>query len=508
MALQPQGRLDGHGPFGVVDIGSNSVRLVVYERLSRAPTPLFNEKALCGLGRGIGETGALAEGAVEASLAALRRFRLMADQMGVVELVIMATAAVREASNGPAFIAAVEEICRARVEVLSGEIEARRAALGILSGFHNPDGLVGDMGGGSLELVDVGQNGIGHGETLPLGGIRLQESVGGNVRRALSHAHAVLDGSRMARNAAGRDLFLVGGTWRNLARLHMIESAYPLNVMHAYAIEAQEMGLYCDDILKRDLGALDAAQSISKARRALLPFGAAVLKALIAIGGPKRIVVSALGLREGLLYERLAEAERETDPLLAAATELAILRSRSPEHGRELGVWTERVFATLGVDETEEEKRLRRAACLLSDIGWRAHPDYRGTQSLNIIAHAAFVGLDHPGRAYLALSSFYRHQGLVDEALSPAIATITTPRLMERARLLGALLRVDSVLTASMNGLIGAIGFSLDADMLCLHLPESHRDLLGDRLRKRLGQLARLIGRNSDIVIGPVPSGV
>ena len=104
---------------------------------------------------------------------------------------------------------------------------------------------------------------------------------------------------------------------------------------------------------------------------------------------------------------------------------------------------------------TTEEARLRHAACLLADIGWRAHPEYRGEQSLNLIAHAAFIGIDHPGRAYLALANFYRHEGLIDEALSPHIREIASTRLMERARALGATLRVAYLISGAMPDVVG-----------------------------------------------------
>src|SRR5690606_1802743 len=147
------------------------------------------------------------------------------------------------------------------------------------------------------------------------------------------------------------------------------------------------------------------------------------------------IVISALGVREGFLYSLLPEHERRTDPLISAAEELALLRSRSTKHAHELAEWTGEAFAALGIGETEEEARYRRAACLLADIGWRAHPEYRGTQSLNIIAHASFIGVDHPGRAFLALTNLFRHEGLFDDALSPEMRRLATPRYVERERL-------------------------------------------------------------------------
>jgi exopolyphosphatase/guanosine-5'-triphosphate,3'-diphosphate pyrophosphatase len=216
---------------------------------------------------------------------------------------------------------------------------------------------------------------------------------------------------------------------------------------------------------------------------------------------PSQIVISALGVREGLLYDLLPEAEKERDPLIVACEELAWLRARSPVHAEELPAWTEMAFAAIGLDETAEEARLRYAACLLADIGWRAHPEYRGEQSLNLISNAAFIGVDHPGRAYLALANFYRHEGLIDEALSPHIRELAPTRYMERARALGAALRAGHLISAGMPGTIGRTRLEARGKALALILPEELAPLGGSRVERRLAQLAKLAGLEPAIVI-------
>jgi exopolyphosphatase/guanosine-5'-triphosphate,3'-diphosphate pyrophosphatase len=241
--------------------------------------------------------------------------------------------------------------------------------------------------------------------------------------------------------------------------------------------------------------------AVSRSRKVLLPFGAAVLRALFEVGKPSQVVLSALGVREGLLFDDLEEIEKQRDPLLDAAYELAVLRSRSPKHARELADWTGAAFDVLGIDETEDEARLRKAASLLADIGWRAHPDYRGTQSHNIIAHAAFSGVDHAGRLYLAMANYYRHQGLSNGAFSEAEANILSERLAERARLLGALFRVAYALTASMAGVLPETRLELaEQKQLTLFLPNQLSGLQGERLTKRLNALGRLVGRDETAV--------
>ncbi len=494
------GRLAGLGPIAVIDIGSNSVRLVVYERLTRSPTVIFNEKVLAGLGKGLSRTGRLADASLAQALAAVRRFKHVADQAGSVELHVLATAAAREAENGPGFVAELERICGVQVQVLTGADEARLAAYGIVAGIHDADGVAGDLGGGSLELVDIHGGTIGEGITYPLGGIRLSESAEGSIRKAERIAQLVLDDSPALAGLAGRSFYAVGGTWRSLAKLHMHQSGYPLHVMHNYAIPAEEALALCREVGRGAVELLPKIETVSKQRRDLLPFGAVVLAQVIKVGRPKNVVLSALGLREGHLYELLSPSERARDPLLAAAQELAFLRSRSPRHSEETGAWTKKVFVAMGLAETKEEARLRVAACHLADIGWRAHPDYRGEQSLNIISNAAFIGVDHPGRAYLALASFYRHMGLIDDAVSPRLAQLATPRLLERSKALGAAFRVAFILSAAMPGILLDTKVSRVGNKLVLGLPTHLADLDGEVLQRRLRQLAKLKGLDCEVV--------
>ena len=495
------GRIRNGGPVAIVDIGSNSVRLVVYEHLGRSATPLFNEKELCGLVRGVPTYGRLDVDAVTAALTAIRRFVALTTHMHVAALHVLATAAVREASNGPEFVAEVEKLTNVRVALLSGAEEARLSALGVLSGFNNANGVTGDLGGGSLEVVDVRPDRIGDGETFPLGGLRLEETSDRSLKRAEKIVADALAGSKVLAGGANRAFYAIGGTWRSLARLHMRTKGYPLHVMHHYAISSDEAVEFCRMVARRDIDSLDSIEVVSRSRRNLLPYGAIVLERVIRLMQPANIIMSALGVREGLLYDLLNDKEKARDPLIVACEELAYLRSRSPRHVAELVPWSDMAFQAMGIEETGEESRLRRAACLLADIHWRAHPEYRGEQSLNLIANAAFIGIDHPGRAYLALANFYRHEGLIDEALSPRIRELVSTRLMERARALGATLRVAHLISGSMPDIVGRTRVEPRGKTLALVLPSDLAPLAGARLMRRLGQLAKIAGREPMIVI-------
>jgi exopolyphosphatase/guanosine-5'-triphosphate,3'-diphosphate pyrophosphatase len=490
-----QGRLDHGPPVGVIDIGSNSVRLVVYEGLTRSPTPIFNEKVLAGLGREVQTTKLLAPDAVDKALAALRRFRTLCDRIDVPNLWVIATAACRDAKNGKAFVDEAERICRTRIEVISGKREAELSALGVVSGFHRPDGIMGDLGGGSLELTDVRGHRVQPGITLPLGGLALQDLSKKSLKKAEKLVKKALGDARLLEGGKGRSFYAIGGTWRALARLHMWQKGYPLHVMHGYVIPAKEAYEFSGLVHRVDTETLSQIEAVADARRPLLAYAALVLEHLIDMARPKDIVISALGVREGLLYSMLEAEERREDPLIAAAQELNVLRSRSPAHGQELITWTDSFMTSTGIEETAEERRLRHAACLLGDIGWRAHPDYRGEQSLNIIANAAFVGIDHPGRAYLALAVFFRHVGLIDEEVSPRLRELASTRVLDRARVLGAALRVAYLVSASTTGVLPKTPMVVERGRLVLRFENGLKTLAGERVFVRLRQLARLVGR-------------
>ncbi len=500
--LPAQGRIVGHGPVAVIDIGSNSVRLVVYERLARSPTPLFNEKIFAGLGAGVAESGHLAPDAVERSRAALRRFAALVRQMQVKELDVVATAAVREANDGASFIAEVQAICGAPVTVLSGVEEARIAALGIVAGFESADGVAGDLGGGSLELVEVTGSQVGAGESLPIGSLWLQAGSNSSLKAARDTARRALEQSQVVRQMGQRVFYAIGGTWRSLARLHMHDSGYPLHVMHEYRMDPDELDDFLKVLIRGPLDQVPGINVVSKQRQALLPFGAVVLAEVLRAGRPGSVCISALGLREGLLFSKLSPEEREQDPLISASVELCLLRSRSPAHAEELIPWSGEALAALGLEETHEEKRLRAAACLLADIGWRAHPDYRGEQSLNIISHAAFVGVDHPGRAYLALAIYYRHAGLSDDELGPGVREIAPLRLRESARALAAAFRVGYLVSGAVAGVLPRTMIRRADNRLELVLPPDLADLRGARLDGRLRQFAALGGFSHAVAIG------
>ncbi|MEN0040117.1 MAG: exopolyphosphatase [Pseudomonadota bacterium] len=492
--IRAQGRLRKLNPVAIIDIGSNSVRLVVYEGLSRSPTPMFNEKILCGLGAHIASTGRLDDEGVERALSALRRFKMLIEQTGADQVHPLATEAARVADNGPDFIRRGEKILGTKIRILSGKEEATFAANGVACGFVSPRGVVADMGGGSVEFTAIDGKPVGQTLSLPLGGLRLQDESGNDVIEARKFVKRHLANNPVLANQKGGTFYAVGGTWRSLGRLHMARANYPLTIMHNYEISAKEAKRLCSRLTGKNGAAMRGIEAVSSNRRHLLPFGAVVLSEIMRQMKPDKIVFSALGVREGFLYSLLPGKVRKADPLITAAEEFAVLRARSPANARELVRWTGRAFKAFGVKETEEEKRFRCAACLLSDITWRSHPDYRGDQALNLISNADFVGVDHSGRTYLALATYYRHEGLMNEAVSPDIIAIASPRIRERARLLGALFRVGFLLSAAMPGILPKTRFEeASGDGFLLTAPKSLKDVYGERLQRRINGLSSVL---------------
>lgn len=499
-----QGRLKGARAVAVLDIGSNSVRLVVYERHARSLTPLYNEKTACALGRGLAQTGRIAYENIDRALTAIQRFALVSRLMRVGTTHILATSAVREATNSKAFVDAVEEIMGAKVTVLSGAEEAHFAALGAISGMPGFVGVVGDLGGGSLELSSIADGADSTGETHELGVIRLQDDSETSPSKGQVIAKQRLKKSRLL-DGQGGAFCAIGGTWRSLAKVHQVLRDYPLHMVQHYGVKASDLLKLCEDIVAATAASkpYTGSEHVSSGRRDLVPYGAAVMIEVLKAGKFDTVVFSALGVREGYLYGLLDEEERSVDPLIQTAEQMSVLRSRSPAHAEDLIDFSAGLLATLGIAETIEELRLRKVACYLADIGWRGHPDYRGEQAVDMVAYGSATGVDHPGRAFLAEVLAVRYMGLKHKSMSQSLLALSTPAMSARARLLGATFRVAYPMSAAMPGVLPRVSFSVEKGILRLHLPTDLAFLDGEHLRGRLDQLAGVAGiKLTDVVAG------
>lgn len=478
---------------GIIDIGSNSIRLVVFDGPSRFPATLFNEKVMAGLGRDLGQGGTLDPQAVARGLNALRRFRLLVDEMGVSRIRTVATAAVRDALNGAAFLDQVREL-GFMPELLSGEQEARLSAEGVLSGNPEASGIVGDLGGGSLELVRIGDNRAHEGVSFPLGIFRtgaLRAKGAGAIDR---HVEKLLHKSGWLGRGAGLPFHMVGGSWRALARLDMHLTDYALPIVHGYTMPAEEAQRLVRVLAHIAPKSLRAVEGLSPSRIPALVDAAALLAALVKHLGSNALVVSAYGLREGLLYDDLPEDVRALDPLICAAREEGRLRGRFPEHGDLLDRW----IAPLFEGETREDARLRLATCLLADIAWRAHPEFRAERGLDAGLHENWPAIDARGRGMIGHALYVNFGGTGSD---PVIAKLCTPEEIALAERWGLALRLGQRLSGGIGRPLEMTRLWQDGRIVKLAILREDEALYGEIVERRLKTLAQACGCTAEMVI-------
>lgn len=471
----------------VIDIGSNSIRLVVYQRLGRSPLPVFNEKVLCGLGRDLSQTGRLSPQGVAQALDNLDRFACLLAGMGVSHVDVLATAAVRDAEDGPGFANEITRRCGFEVSVVSGAEEGRLAALGVHCGIPDAEGVVGDLGGGSLELVGLAPAGIEEQDTLPLGPLRLMgDGGGGAIGDRQKSVDATLGRVGWLERYRGRRLYAVGGSWRSLARVHMERHDYPLHLIHQYTAPTVEMAEVAALIARQRKASLAKLAGVSKRRLETLPAAALVLERLIGVLKPEDIVFSALGLREGHLYDLLPLADQVRDPLIEGCLDVARRLDRFG-HAELIVDWTAPVF----VGEDGPADRLRRATCLISDCCWAEHPDYRADHALTWALRLPLLGIEHAERAFLAAALYTRYSG--DPADHPALAVLPD-RGRRQAEVLGLALRLAHTLAGGAATLLNSTILERSPEALRLILPGPVASLAGDAVSRRLDALARALG--------------
>lgn len=480
----------------VVDIGSNSVRMVVYQGTGRAPVPVFNERTLCALGKTLGKTGRLYGPGVLIALDHLRRFAAIGHAMGVGRWEVLATEAVRSARDGGSFVEQATAILGCPIHILSGDLEAEASALGVIAGIPGADGLTGDLGGGSLELVALDSGRIGKRISLPLGALRLKGEFGNDIGRARRHVERVLGDVGWLEAMKGRTLYPVGGSWRAFAHVHMNHTNHPLHVVHGYRLPMRSIMEVLHLVSRLGQKSLARIPGVPKARLSTLHLAAIVLETLITAARPSMIEFSANGLREGWLFRSLDEATRARDPLLAAARDLAAQDRRFPSSAQPLSAWIRPLFP----DETPEQARLRDVAACLSDVGWRIHPDSRADDAFLRVLHLPFTGLDHRMRVMLAFAIAARYGGGGDNSKSAHGALISAEDLTH-AQALGRALRFALSLSGGANALFEGLTLRLTRKSVILNVRKERDFMIGDAARHRFDQLARRLGRRPRIMV-------
>ena len=483
------------GRIGVVDIGSNTVRLVVYDVPDRMPIPMFNEKAECRLVQGLAETGKLSEKGVAKAMASLGRFVLLAEAMRVDTLDLVATAAVREASDGNDFVRTVKETYGVSVTVLSGAEEAELSALGLLVGVPNATGLLGDLGGGSLDLVVLKEGeGLNYG-TLPLGHVRLRELAEGKIRKANNIINDQLDKAEWLHDAHGQDLFLAGGIMRALSRVFIEQLEYPLHIVDQFSVNSDEAERLSTLLSGLSTNTLKKIPPISPSRVKSIPYAAATLAQLILRLKPKRVVFSGFGMREGQMLKRLPEDMRAQDPLIAGAMTFAERTGRFSLDGEEVAAWVSPLFPDM--DEVDQRRIL--AACLLSDIGWNEHPDYRAEHAFYRCLRLPFAGLSHADRVFIATSVYVRYNGDFDAPLVNSIKSLLAEEELKKVDGIGRAIRLAHTLSGSAPGLLSRTRLDRKAKTLVLHLPGNTGVFQSETVERRFKGLTKTLGLRGSI---------
>jgi len=497
LELNPErAKRDDRPPYAIVDIGSNSVRLMVYDQLGRAPMPRFNEKSLCRLAEGLAETGAIAPDGFRRTVEASRRFRAIADAMGVTRIDAVATEAMRRASNGPKLAAAIAAESGLKVRILSGAEEARFSTLGVISGFFRPVGSVGDMGGGSLEVAEAIDDHVGdRWVSLPLGALPVEAMLSQGLSAAKRRIDDVLQ--RLSRALARPVFYPVGGGWRALAKAHMEAVRAPVKVVHGYTLGAVEAREFARAISRVSAAKLAATPGVTERRARTLPAAALVLDRVLKHLAPERVVFSALGLREGFLYSQLRREEQYLDPLIEGAQLIGLHLARVPEFAPELVSWT----AYLASGETAAEERLRVAVCALSDIAWRDAPDLRAEESFRRLLQFPFIGVTHPERVFIAAAVHARYAGRSDAPwLSPAMDLIG-PEERRRAQILGRAILLAYRFSGGVPAVLANAHLRIDSNCVRLEVDAAARAPDSEVVSERLKLLANAIGiRRSEVI--------
>ncbi|MBY0408335.1 MAG: Ppx/GppA family phosphatase, partial [Rickettsiales bacterium] len=434
------------GRIGIIDIGSNSIRLVVYDQQKRSPVPIYNEKVMCALGKGLATTGLLNPEGVVMARTALQRFLALGRNMEITSLHVMATAAIRDAKDGPAFAAYLEKTYEIDVDIIPGKKEAKLGAYGVCASMYKPQGLTGDLGGGSLELVHLDEGHITEHASILLGSLRMIDESKGDRTTLRKLIEKRFDDLAWLEKQKSEDFFAIGGSFRALAKMHMTAGNYPLRILHEYRVDSKSFLSFVREIARMSPEKLEKYPGSAKNRVPALPGAAIVLEHILTRARAESIVFSASGIREGYLYEKLSPYIRNMDGLIASCSEFAVKGGRSTSYANELYTW---MFPLIS-NENDKDRRLRLAFCLLSDIALHIHPEYRAEWAFHRVLYSALTGLSHRERVKLSLAMYHRYQFKFKETW-PALSLLKKGDA-EWARLVGSAANLAYHLSGSVAG--------------------------------------------------------
>lgn len=483
--------------YAVIDIGSNSIRLVVYDDLSRSPFPRFNEKSLIALGTGLDSDGNFTAEAIKKVRHVLVRFSAIAQAMDVLRVDVLATEATRKAGNRAELVQVIKEETGLEIRILSGDEEAHFTALGVISGFYQPKGIVGDIGGGSLEVAEIISDRVGERRTsMPLGALPVKALLSDGIVSAKNAIDAELD-ANLPPLLTEPVFYAVGGGWRALARVYIAMNEIQIKVVHGFNIPAKTLLSLTKSIAKMNSEQISELPDVPTRRIETLSASALVMWRILRKLKPDRIVFSAFGLREGWLYSLLNVQEQYRDPLLEGALALGLPTARVPGFSEALGRWTDNLF----LGETQNDRRLRLSICALTDIAWRDHQKIRGGQSFERILQFPFIGITHRERAYIAVAILSRYAGKLDNSTRSMIDGLLTSHEEQKAEILGRTLLLGHRFSASVPGILEHSRLRIDQDAVRLEILNAESVPDSVAVQSRLQQLAKAIGvRGAEIV--------
>jgi exopolyphosphatase / guanosine-5'-triphosphate,3'-diphosphate pyrophosphatase len=365
------------------------------------------------------------------------------------------------------------------------------SAYGVIAGIPDASGLVGDLGGGSVELVPVSGSQVGPAVSLPIGPLRLAE-IADDEKRLRDAIDRELDTVSWLGGRQFGAFYAVGGAWRALARIHMEQESYPLHVIQQYTLSRGAAEDYLDVVARQSRKSLERVVAVSRKRLETVPFAARVLHRLLRRIQPRRVVFSAFGLREGHIFSLLDEKEQQRDPLLVGALAMAESHRRFGADGDELFQWAHPLYP----DEDAEQRRLRHAAALLSDVAWAEHPDYRADQAARTALFMPIPGIDHDGRAFLAAILHARYGGADPGA--------TVRRMLDEDRLaaargIGLALRLGNTLTGGVPGLLAGSKLGMEDGVVTLSFRRDSGQRHGESVQRRFEALGRALGKRPEI---------
>lgn len=477
----------------VIDIGSNAVRLVVYDGLNRAPFKIHNERTQCHLGKHLATTGKLNPEGVAAALDSIGRYAGLIKAMKIGQVRAVATAAMRDAEDGAAFIKKVKDDFGLQIRIIEGEEEARLSASGVMMNGLGAQGVIGDYGGGSLELIVIEKDVVKHKASLPLGAHRLHaiRTREGRIKSVDDQLAAV----PFLKNFKGQDFYAIGGAWRSMARAHMHLVKHPLHVLDHYTVDGKKAAEFAELISRQSVASLKKTVGMMEKRLHDIGVAALAMHRVFDILKPARLIFSGTGLREGMLYDSLAPEIQKQDALIASSRKMALHTSRfgDLEAFDTLAKWMAPLF------EREEAKtqRLLRAGALLSDIGWFEHEDYQARHAFERILVMPFYGIDHPGRAFLALMQYARYNGDEIDEIQHIIQKLLDPKQVTAAIIAGLAQRMGYLLSGGALGLLKDSAIEVTRDKVILKLQAKSHMLNAEVVGRALEKLAQAMGREA-----------